>query len=365
MVKFFSEKKFMQKALDISLKGNPSPNPFVGCIIVKNNKIISKGFHKKFGEKHAEINALQKAGKKAKNAELYVSLEPCSHYGKTPPCVNAIINSKIKKVFIALKDPNKLVNGKGIKKLKKAGINVKTGLLKKQAEKINKAFIKFQKTKKPYVILKTAMTLDGKIASQSFNSKWISNKKSRKKVHEIRNKVDAILVGENTVIKDNPKLTSRIKNGRNPLRIIVAGKKLSSKLNVFADENFLIATTNKKLFKEKKFKGKIIELKIKNKKAIKLKEKNNLVNLNDLMKILGKKGISSVLIEGGSKIYTSFLKQKLIDKFVFFIAPKILGKGIPVFGDLKTKKINKAVKLTGISVELIESDLMITAYPEY
>lgn len=342
----------MQKALEVSLKGNPSPNPLVGCVITKNNKIIAQGFHKKFGESHAEINALKKAGKKAKNAELFVSLEPCSHYGKTPPCVNSIIKSGIKKVFIAMPDPNPLVNGKGIKKLKKAGIKVKTGILKKQAEKINKSFIKFHKTKKPYVILKAAMTLDGKIASESFDSKWISNEKSRKTVHKLRSKVDAVLIGQNTVIKDNPRLTSRIKNGRNPLRIIVTAKKLSSKLNVFSDSNFLIAATNKKLFTEKKFKEKVIQV----------KGKNNSVDLKKLMKILGKKGISSVLVEGGSGIYTSLLKEKLIDEFVFFVAPKILGKGISVFGDLKIKKIKDSIKLKNLSFQKLGNDLIIKAY---
>lgn len=342
----------MQKALEISLKGNPSPNPFVGCVIVKDNKIIAEGFHEFFGGPHAEINALNKAGKKARNAEMFVSLEPCNHYGKTPPCTKAIINAGIKKVFVAIKDPNPLVNGKGLTELKNAGIETETGLLKEKAEKINEAFIKFQKTKSPFVILKAAITLDGKIASEEFDSKWISSEESRKRAHELRSKVDAILVGENTVLKDNPKLTSRIEKNRNPLRVILASKKLFYNLNVFNDSNFLVFTTNKKLFSEKEFEGKVIEL----------KSENNLLDLNELLTELGKRNISSLLVEGGSKIFTSFLKEKLADNLMLFVSPKILGSGIPVFGDLEIKKISDSIKLKKMSFEKIGEDILIQGY---
>lgn len=344
----------MQKALELSLKGNPSPNPLVGCVITKANKIIATGFHKKFGEAHAEINALKKAGKKAINAEIYVSLEPCTHFKgkKTPACAQAIIKSGIKKVFIALTDPNKKVKGKGIKQLKKAGIKVETGLLKEKAEKINESFIKFQKTGQPFVTLKAAITLDGKIASKTFESKWISSEESRKKVHEMRSKTDAVLTGENTVLKDNPKLTARIKGGRNPLRVIVTSKKIPSDYNVFVDSNFLIATTDKKLFSEKKFQGKILEL----------KAKNNLVDLKKLLSELGKRNVSSLLVEGGSGIYSSFVKQKLADKLVLFIAPKILGSGIPVFGGLGVKKPEKALELKCVSFSETGKDLLLEGY---
>jgi len=342
----------MQRALEISLKGNPSPNPFVGCVIVKDGKIIGEGSHKFFGGSHAEINALKEAGSKAKGAEIYVSLEPCSHYGKTPPCTKAIIKAGIKKVVVALKDPNPLVNGKGLTELKNAGIETETGLLAEKAMKINEAFIKFQKTKIPFVSLKAAITLDGKIASEEFDSKWISSEESRKKVHELRSKVDAILAGQNTVLKDNPRLTARIEKGRNPLRIIFASKKLSAELNVFNDSNFLVFTTDKKLFPEKRFEGKVIEL----------KSKNNLVDLKKLLTELGKRNISSLLVEGGSAVFTSFLKEKLADKLMLFISPKILGSGIPVFGDLGLKKISDSVKLKEMSFEKTGEDILIQGY---
>ncbi len=348
-----NKKKFMERALEISLKANVSPNPFVGCIIVKNKKIIGEGFYEKNAGKHAEINALNKAGKKAVNAEMFVSLEPCSHYGRTPPCTKAIIQSGIKKVAVALKDPNPLVNGKGINELKKAGIKVETGLLEKKAKKINEAYIKFQKTRKPFVVLKAAVSLDGKIALKNFDSKWISSLESRKLVHALRSKIDAVLIGENTAKKDNPKLTSRIPKSRNPLRIIVCSKKISSSLNVFSDKNFLIAGTDKKLFPEKKFKEKVIEI----------KGKNNSVDLKKLLIELGKRNISSVLVEGGSQIFTSFLKEKLADKLMFFISPKIFGNdAVPVFGQLETKKISKSIQLKNPVFCKSGSDILFEAY---
>ncbi|PIN98577.1 MAG: riboflavin biosynthesis protein RibD [Candidatus Diapherotrites archaeon CG10_big_fil_rev_8_21_14_0_10_31_34] len=346
------EKDFMQHAIKISLKGNPFPNPFVGCVIVKEGKIVGQGFHEKYGENHAEVNALNKAGEKARNAEMYVSLEPCNHYGKTPPCTKKIIQSGIKKVVIALKDPNPLVNGKGIKALKEAGIEVETGLMEEKARKINKAFFKFQEKRKPLVILKAAISLDGKIATKEFDSKWISSEKSRNKVHEMRSKVDAVLVGGNTVIKDNPRLNARIENGRNPLKVIVTTKKISPDYNVFNDSNFLVATTNKNNFSEKKFEGKVLEL----------KTANNLVDLKTLLFILAEKKVSSILVEGGSAIFTSFLTEKLADKLMLFISPKILGNdSIPVFGFLGFEKVSESPELKNPVFTKIGSDVLFEA----
>ncbi|MBU2476755.1 bifunctional diaminohydroxyphosphoribosylaminopyrimidine deaminase/5-amino-6-(5-phosphoribosylamino)uracil reductase RibD [Candidatus Micrarchaeota archaeon] len=344
----------MKKALELSVKGNVSPNPFVGCVIVKDNEIIAEGFHEKYGEKHAEIIALEKAGEKAKDSTLYVSLEPCNHDGKTPPCTKAIIKAEVKKVVVAMKDPNSLMQGKSLKELKQAGIEVESGLMKKEAEKINESFIKFQKTKKPFVFLKAAISLDGKIATKEFDSKWISSVESRKKVHELRSKVDAILIGENTVLKDNPKLTSRIENSRNPLRVIVTTKKIPENFNVFSDEHFLIATTDSNLFSDKRFEGKVIELK---------KEKENLVDLKKLIEVLGEKHISSLLVEGGSAILTSFLKEKLADKLLLFVSPKILGNdSIPVFGNLEIKEVKDSIELKDFSFQKIGKDILVEGY---
>ncbi len=342
----------MKKALELAEKGNTSPNPLVGCVIVKDNKIVGQGFHEKFGGPHAEINALKKAGKKSKGATMYVTLEPCNHYGKTPPCTNSIIKAGIKKVIVSMLDPNPLMKGKSLKQLEKKGIKTEKGLLEEKAKKINENYIKFISTKKPFVILKAAITLDGKIATEKFDSKWISSKESREKVHELRSKTDAILVGENTILKDNPRLTSRIKKGKNPLRIIITTKKLSSKLNVFKDENFLIATTRKELFKEKNFENKVLEL----------KGKKGLVDLKKLMKELGKRNISSLFVEGGSGIFTSFVKEKLADKLMLFVSPKIFGKGIPVFGNLKIKKAKNAIQMKELSFVPIGNDVLIQGY---
>ncbi|HDK41642.1 MAG TPA: bifunctional diaminohydroxyphosphoribosylaminopyrimidine deaminase/5-amino-6-(5-phosphoribosylamino)uracil reductase RibD, partial [Nitrospirae bacterium] len=222
-----SNKKYMKKALALAAKGKgrTSPNPVVGAVIVKGKRIIAEGFHKKAGTAHAEIVALKKAGSKARGATLYINLEPCCHTDKkTPPCTKAIIQSGIKKVVVAMKDPNPKVSGQGIRELKKAGINVEIGLMREEALKMNEAFAKFIKKKEPFVILKMAQSLDGKIATAKGESKWITGEESRKLVHRVRNEVDAVLVGIGTVKKDDPSLTCRIKGGRNPYRIIADSK---------------------------------------------------------------------------------------------------------------------------------------------
>ncbi len=375
------EKKYMLKALKLALKGKTSPNPRVGCIIVKDNLIIGHGYHKKAGMPHAEIEAINNALKNKKsliNSTMYVTLEPCSHKGKTPPCCDAIIKNKIKKVIIAIKDPNKLVNGKGIKKLKKAGIKVRLGLLEKHAEKINKTYLKHIKKGKPYVILKQATSLDGKIATETGDSKWISNKKSREIVHKIRNNVDAVMVGIGTVVKDNPRLTCRLKtekekykrgNNENkqiqqPTRIIIDSKlKIPLNSKVLKDKNIIIATTkdyNKT--KYNKLKNKVRELivcKSENKKINK-KENANRVDLNNLMIELGKRNIQSILIEAGSQLATSLIKDKLVDKLFLFIAPIIIGNnGIPSIYNINTKKINDSIKLKNVKIKRIDDNILI------
>ena len=333
-----ADTKYMKLALSLAQKGlgNVEPNPAVGCVIVKNDKIIGKGYHRKFGGPHAEINALadcKKRGNCPAGATMYVSLEPCCHFGKTPPCVNAIIAAGIKKVVAAVKDPTKKVAGKGFKILKKAGIEVVVGVCEKEAQELNAAFFKFAKTGKPYVIVKWAQSSDG-FLSRTDGKRWITNAASRKDVHKIRSKVGAILVGVNTVIEDNPMLTARPDRGRQPLRIVLG------KISKIPKNCYLLKTAKK--WPVCVFNGR---------------------NLNDVLVKLGKKGIGQLLVEGGEKIITSFLKQKLADEIIVYTSNEKLGaKGkVPssqtmkaVYNRLKKnhsdkKQFNTDIRLTGLT----------------
>ncbi|MEO8400117.1 MAG: bifunctional diaminohydroxyphosphoribosylaminopyrimidine deaminase/5-amino-6-(5-phosphoribosylamino)uracil reductase RibD, partial [Ignavibacteriaceae bacterium] len=244
-----TDESYIKLAIEIAKKGmgNVSPNPLVGCVIIKNDRIIGAGYHQKFGESHAEINAINNSKENLEGSTLYINLEPCSHYGKTPPCVDKILEAKIKKVVIGTLDMNPLVSGNGVKKLKSVGIDVKVGVLENECINLNKFFFKFITKKTPYVTLKAAQTLDGKIADKSGESKWISSLSSRRFVHEFRSKYDAVLVGTKTIIKDNPSLTVRLIEGRNPKRIIIdTDLSLKNSLKIFKDnkdKNLLVITS--------------------------------------------------------------------------------------------------------------------------
>ena len=304
---------YMDMALKLAQKaqGRTSPNPMVGAVIVKNNRIIGKGFHKKAGLAHAEINALRQAGKNAKGAVLYVTLEPCCFFGKTPPCTDAIIKAGIKKVIIAAKDPNPLNNGKGIAVLKNNKINVVSGVLEKESRRLNEVFEKYITTRMPFVILKMAQTLDGKIATKTGNSKWIFGEKSRRLVHKLRKQVDAVMVGANTARIDKP----RFKDSK--MKIIVRSAR-----------------------------------------------KNRKIDLNRLLKNLGKKQVTSILCEGGGGLAWSLLSEKLVDKILFFIAPKIIG-GKYAITSVEGKGIDtldNAIRLKNMTVKTIGDDILIEGY---
>ena len=352
------DKEYMTRALYLAKKGigKTSPNPLVGAVIVKNKEIIGEGFHKKAGEDHAEIIALKDCKESTKNSTLYVTLEPCSHYGKTPPCVDAIIKSGIKEVFIAVKDPNPLVNGKSISKLKKHGIKVNIGILEKEATELNKYFFKFIKTGLPYVHLKAAITLDGKIATRSYDSRWISCEESRRWVHKKRTQVDAVLIGVNTAIKDNPRLNSRLEKITYPKRVILdTDFQISSNLNMFSEKGeTIIITTNIKNNKLEEFKNKNI-------KIIVCKNKENQIDLKDALRKLGEIGITSILVEGGGSIFSSFISKSLVDRFYFFIAPKIIGdnNAISVMDGQNINLINESIKLKYIKSIFVGEDILI------
>ncbi|MFH1612469.1 MAG: bifunctional diaminohydroxyphosphoribosylaminopyrimidine deaminase/5-amino-6-(5-phosphoribosylamino)uracil reductase RibD [bacterium] len=353
----------MEKAYKLAKLGigKTNPNPLVGAIIVKNDTIVGQGYHKCAGDAHAEIYALNQAGKKAKNADLYVTLEPCSHYGKTPPCTEAIIKAGIKKVFIGIKDSNPLVNGKGIKILKNANIEVKIGILEEKIKEMNQFYAKYITQKIPYVILKVATSLDGKICTETGDSKYITNEISRNYVHKLRSQIDAIIVGIETIKKDNSKLTCRLKKGGNPIRIILDTKgKIPLNSNVITqnfDKKTYVALTDLASFET------IKKLEQKDIKILKIKTKNGQIDLNDLLKKLWEMKISNVLVEGGEKVFTSFLENKLVDKIMVFIAPMLIGgKSKTFFSSQKIKKITESIKLTKTSFKKFREDILINNY---
>jgi len=345
-------------ALNLAAKGKglTSPNPLVGCIIVKRGKVIGRGFHKKAGQDHAEIIAIKQASSKINNSTMYVNLEPCSHWGKTPPCTEKIVESGVREVIIAQHDSNVLVDG--FKELKFRGVKSKIGILEKEAKKLNEIYLKYMKKKLPFVTIKVAMSADGRIATKSGDSKYITSIEARKIVHGLRTEVDAVLVGVNTVIRDNPKLTPRLVVGKDPLKIVLDSKlSIPEKCNLMKDPSkLLIATTSKAP------KNKLKKLMQKGTQIITLKQDKGMVDLKQLMKELGKMEITSVLIEGGSEVNSSAIKAKLVDKIVIFAAPKLIGNGKGAIGNLGINKIDKAINLRDIESEKIGRDLMISGY---
>ena len=343
-------------------RGKVSPNPMVGAIIVKENKIIGRGYHEDYGGPHAEVRAFANATEDVEGSTLYVTLEPCSHYGRTPPCVDKIIDMKVKKVIIGSLDPNPLVSGKGVQNLLDAGIEVQTGVLEEECKELNEIFMKFIVKKEPFVIIKTAMSLDGKIATKIGESKWITGSKSRENVHQLRNDLSAIMVGVNTIILDNPELTCRIENGKNPVRIIVDSRlriPMTSKVLKNQDKARTIIATTRKADMAKK-----IDLENKGIKILIIKDLEARVDLEDLMSELAAENIDSILLEGGSTLNFSALEQGIVDKVQIYIAPKIIGGEIsktPVGGN-GIESLMDAFQLERIKHKIIGEDILIEGY---
>ncbi len=354
---------YMRLAIELaaSTNGQTSPNPLVGAVVVKDNQIVGMGAHLKAGEAHAEVHAINMAGEKAKDATIYVTLEPCSHYGRTPPCADLLIKSEVKRVVIASTDPNPLVAGKGIEKLRKAGIEVDVGLLRGEAEKLNEVFFHYIATGMPYVTLKSATSLDGKIATISGESKWITSEESRLDVHKYRHQHDGILVGVNTIIKDDPELTTRLPlGGKNPIRII-----LDTNLRTPIDAK--IVNDNKAptwiIIGQNVADDKIIAIKERHAEVIQLP--SDALNILDVLKELGEKGITSLFVEGGSQINGSFIKAKAINQVLTYIAPKIIGGALAPtsIGGEGFEKMSDVLALQIKSVETIGPDIKIISKP--
>lgn len=357
------DRDYMRLALALALKakGLTSPNPLVGAVVVRDKKIIGKGFHKRCGSDHAEIIALKAAGFKAKGATLYVTLEPCGHFGQTPPCVDFIIKSGIKRVVVGTEDPNPIMNGKSILKMRRAGIKVDIGCIQGELKKTNEHFFKFIQQRIPFVVVKWGQTVDGKIATSDGASKWITSVKSREQSHRVRDEFDAILVGINTVLKDNPYLNAKRKSKR--IKKIIVDSRLRIPLNgnlyqkTHASDIFIATTENS----SKKRRGILLK---KGLNVIVCPSKNGLVDLKFLLKKLASLNISSVLIEGGSSILGNILKMKLADKAYIFIAPRIMGdqRALSAVDGLKIRDIHKLINLTNLKVSIIDEDLFVEAY---
>ncbi|MFF2878070.1 bifunctional diaminohydroxyphosphoribosylaminopyrimidine deaminase/5-amino-6-(5-phosphoribosylamino)uracil reductase RibD [Gottfriedia sp. NPDC057991] len=347
----------------MATKGQTDPNPLVGSVIVNDNRIVGIGAHLKAGEPHAEINALRMAGDKAEGGTIYVTLEPCSHHGRTGPCAEAVVRAGLKKVVIATLDPNPLVAGRGVKILQNAGIEVIIGVCEEQSIKMNEVFNKYIVKNIPFVVMKSASTLDGKIATHSSDSKWITSAEARNDVHQLRNEIGAILVGVNTVLKDNPELTTRIPNGRNPVRVILDSTlKIPLESKVVTDQ--LAETwifTSQKHSEQKR-----IELENLGVKVFVTSDLSR-VDLNEMLKILGDHSISSLLVEGGGEVNASFMNQNLVDKVIVYLAPKLIGgKNAPTFLEgTGLDKMGQAIELEEIELTKIGPDYKFIGYPKY
>ncbi len=359
-----TDTKYMKRALTLAKKGlgKTTPNPVVGCVIVKNGKIVGEGWHKKAGGPHAEIHALEKAGAEAHGADVYVTLEPCNHTGKTPPCSEALIRAGVKRVVAGMRDPNPQVNGGGLASLEQAGIRTSCGILESDCRSLNLPFIKHITTGAPYVTYKCAMTLDGNIATVTGDSRWISCEESRKYVHKMRSRMDAIMVGVDTIITDNPQLTVRHVQGKDPLRVIVDTRlRTPESVNVLNEQlssGTIIATT------ESNPRVHLRYLKL-GATIVVCDDYDGRVSMKDLLQKLGAMGIQSVLLEGGSHLAGNMMQHGMIDELVIFVAPKIIGSnGFAPFNLQGITSMAQAIKLDFTDVCRIGSDIVVTARPE-
>ena len=362
------DEQFMRVALRLASRGvgNTSPNPMVGAVVVKNGQVVGQGYHRQAGTPHAEIHALQSAGEQAQGATIYVTLEPCNHHGRTPPCTEAILRSGVSRVVVGCSDPNPGVSGGGADYLRSKGISVEIGALEERCFKLNEPFIKHITTGLPLVIAKVAASLDGKIASRLGDSRWISNERSRRFVHRLRHAADGILVGVGTVIADNPRLTTRLpgKKGKNPLRIVLDTHLRTPPDCLVAEQTneapTLIATGPEPYKKRRAvLEGQGVEV-------LPLPLTRGRVSLPALLKHLGEREITSLLVEGGAEVHGGFFYDNLVDKVYLFFAPKIIGgsSGVPMVGGIGAASVAEALSLRDLKLRRFDDDIMIEGYLE-
>jgi len=358
-----TDEYYMNLAIKLALKakGKTYPNPMVGALVVKDDKILGRGFHAKAGLPHAEIIALDEAGKNSKGATLFVTLEPCMHFGRTAPCVDRIIGSRVKEVVVGMIDPNPLNNGKGVAILKQHGIKVRVGVLEDKLTRLNEVFIKYITKKMPFVMVKTAESLDGRIATRTGDSKWITSDKSRGFAHRLRQDFDAIMVGVNTVLRDNPKLDAWFSK-KQPVKIVV-----DSQLSTPQDSNIfsrgasvIIVTLPTKSGQETENRRILVD----KAKILEVKEKGGQINLKDMLKKLFQLGIKSVLVEGGGTLNGSLFDEGLVDKIMFFISPKIIG-GKDAIGSVMghgIARVERSIRIKDLKLRRFGEDILIEGY---
>jgi diaminohydroxyphosphoribosylaminopyrimidine deaminase/5-amino-6-(5-phosphoribosylamino)uracil reductase len=359
------EEIFMRRALVLARRGYTTPNPMVGAVLVKDGRVVGEGYHRRAGLPHAEIEALRQAGEQARGATLYVTLEPCSHWGRTPPCADALIEAGIRCVYAAMQDPNPQVAGKGFQKLREAGVEVHVGTLEEEARRLNEIFVKYHTTGMPFVTVKAAMSLDGKIATPTGDSRWITDEPARRVVHRLRARHDAIMVGIGTVLKDDPMLTVRLPLRKEPmrrLRVIVDSRLRCPEdacvLQV-TDSPTLIATTHAAS------PDKITRLRERGVEVETFRAENGRVDLADLMRALAQRGITGVLCEGGGTLIAGLLARRLVDKVVFFYAPCILGghDAPTAVEGCGCPFVQQGIQLERVYWRRVGRDVMVQAYP--
>jgi len=361
------EQEYMQMALDLAERGRGlvSPNPLVGAVLVKDGEIVGKGFHRYNERKHAEILALEEAGERASGASLYINLEPCSHYGRTPPCAEALVESGVARVVAAMQDPNPLVAGRGFELLRRAHIQVEVGLLEKEARRLNEKFIKFITTARPFVLLKVASSLDGRIATRARHSRWITGEQARLASQEMRYEYDAILVGIETVLKDDPELLMRLDRQKHrPLARVILDSNLriplQSKLVQTARRAPLLIFSGEKSSQEKKR-----QLEESGAAVITMPDRAGRLDIRSVLDYLGNRQITSLIVEGGAEVSAAFLEARLVDKVTFFIAPKIIGgrNAVPAIGGEGIVSLEEAIELEDVTFVRRGRDIEVTGYP--
>lgn len=360
-----AHEQLMRRALALARKGQgrTSPNPMVGAVVVKGGCVVGEGYHERSGASHAEAVALDAAGRSARDADLFVTLEPCCHHGRTPPCTDRIITAGIRRVVIPTADPNPLVAGRGIDQLRAAGVTVEIGLLSEEASTLNEAFMKFIRRRIPFVTLKAAISLDGKIATGTGDSKWISGEQSRRRVHRLRDQVDALLVGIGTVRRDDPSLTTRLsEGGRDPIRVIVDGLgSLPLGANVF-QSNSLSPTWIAVAADAPRDRIEMVQRR--GMTVLEAGGSQGRVRLAHLLKRLGEHEVTSVMIEGGEAIFTSAIEEGIIDKLLLFVCPLLIGGGSAptLFAGMGVEQLAESARLRRVRTEHLDDDLLIEGY---
>lgn len=361
-----NDEKWMMRALELARRGEglTSPNPMVGAVLVDDQgHVVGEGWHHKAGEPHAEVNALEQAGKSARGATAYVTLEPCSHYGRTGPCCEALIAAGVKRVVVAVEDPNPQVAGNGLRRMREEGIELEVGILGREATKVNEVFLHWVTTRKPFVALKYAMTLDGKIATANGDSKWITGEEARAYAHHLRSIYDAILVGKGTVLADDPALTCRLARGKNPVRIVLdTNLVIPVTAKVLCDRQAeTILVTGREVAEERLRDRKVLP----HVEVLQVGITEGKLDLNELLDILGERKMTSILVEGGSDVHGAFLDYGFINRIYTFIAPKIIGgkNALTPIGGAGKLRIADSFALNDIETKVLGSDFLITGCP--